>query len=184
MPDASKDADTPAFANVDENATVILPAGVSFSDLTSKVVYESSDENVLGTLVYSYADRVVGKADVQMNDIGSGSFTFKESAGTEEEASEDDILESQPEKEKNEKTKDPHSIHIEINAKTIAMAVGAVAGLAVLILLLYWLGTHSYIIRQKIAGMRSRRSERRRYQTIRDTRKSRRRGKKIKKSKN
>ena len=62
------------------------------------------------------------------------------------------------------------------------LAVALIAGLVVLIVLLIWLITHSYLIRQKIAGMRSRRMERRRYRTIHDTRKSRRR-KRIKKSK-
>ena len=83
-----------------------------------------------------------------------------------------------------QENKDSHSIHIEINARNVGIAVAAIVGVILLILLLYWFGTHSYIIRQKIAGMKSRRSERHRYQTIRDTRKSRRRGKRMKKSKN
>ena len=179
--DSRADEDTQSFASIDEDATVVLPAGASFSDLTSKIVYESSDENVLGTLVYSFADRVVGKADVRMNDIGSDSFAFTESI--REDAEEEDISKEAPAEPEEQNKKDAHSIHIEINAKNIGIALGSIAVLVVLILLLYWLGTHSYIIRQKIAGIRSRRSERNRYQTIRDTRKSRRRGKRVKKSK-
>lgn len=181
--DSSADGDAVAFADIDEDATVILPAGASFEDLTSEIVYESSDENVLGTLVYSYADRVVGKADVRMNDIGSDSYAFTESVRKDSEEDEE-AAEEAPAEPTAQEEKDPHSIHIEINAKTIGIAVGLIVILVVLILLLYWLGTHSYIIRQKIAGMRSRRTERNRYQTIRDTRKSRRRGKRVKKSKN
>ena len=181
--DPSADEDRQVFAAIDEDATVILPAGASFSDLTSKVVYESSDEDVLGTLVYSYADRVVGKADVRMNDVGSDSFEFSESIRAEEEEDEE-VSEEAPAEPAVQKQKNPHNIHIEINAKNVGIAVGLIAVLVVLILIFYWVGTHSYIIRQKIAGMRSRRIERNRYQTIRDTRKSRRRGKRIKKSKN
>lgn len=181
--DSSADEDTVPFADIDEDATVILPAGASFEDLTSKIVYESSEDDVLGTRVYSYADRVVGKADVRMNDIGSDSYEFTESvrkdAKEEEEASEEAPAEPAAQKENA-----LHSIHIEINAKNVGIAAGLIVIVVVLILLLYWLGTHSYIIRQKIAGMKSRRSERNRYQTIRDTRKSRRRGKRVKKSKN
>ena len=182
--DPSADEDTQAFASVDENATVILPASASFSDLTSKVVYENTDEDVIGTLVYSYADRVVGKADVRMNEISAGNYEFTENISADEE----EIAEEAPavgkEQQDGHKNINPHSIHIEISAKNVGIAVGIIAGAVVLILLLYWLGTHSYIIRQKIAGMRSRRTERNRYQTIRDTRKSRRRGKRVKKSKN
>ena len=182
MADASANGEIQAFASIDENATVILPASASFSDLTSEVVYESNDEDVLGTLVYSYADRVVGKADVRMNDIGQNSYEFTENIHEDQEEEEEVPERTDTEATVPGKTEDPHSIHIEINAKTISMAAGLIAGLVVLILLLFWLGTHSYIIRQKIAGMRSRRIERRRYQTIRDTRKNRRR-KRTRKSK-
>lgn len=183
--DSFTDDNIQPFASVDENATVILPADASFSDLSSKIEYGSTDEDVLGTLAYSYADRVVGKADVRMNEITTDSYAFTENISADNE--EDD-----PEEESSadligtdeQEVNDKHSIHIEINAKNIGIVVGVIVSLVVLILLLYWLGTHSYLIRQKIAGMRSRRTERRRYQTIRDTRKSRRRGKRIKKSKN
>ena len=181
--DSRVDEDTPQFASVDADATVILPVSASFSDLTSKVVYESADEDVIGTLVYSYADRVVGEADIRMNEIGSGSYTFTENINDGEEQDEE-VAEGVPADTQEQESKDSHSIHIEVNAKNVGITVAVIAGVVLLILLLYWLGTHSYLIRQKIAGRKSRRIERNRYQTIRDTRRSRRRGKKIKKSKN
>lgn len=181
--DLSADAKKQAFANIDAEATVVIPAAASFEDLDSKIVYDSADENVLGTLVYSYADRVVGTADVRMNELSSDGFTFAENVREDAEETQEESKQAVAEEDAAGKTEKPRSIHIEINARLIAIAVGAVAALAVLILMLYWLGTHSYIIRQKLAGMRSRRSERHRYQTIRDTRKSRRRGRRIKKSK-
>ena len=181
--DPSADEEKPPFASMDDAATVVVPASISFSDLTSKVVYESSEEDVLGTLVYTYADRIVGKADIRMNDVSAGNYKFKETVGAE--AEEEEVpSEKEPVETSEPSKKDSHSIHIEISPKTIGIALGLIASLVVLILVLYWLGTHSYIIRQQIAGMRSRRGERRRYQTIRDTRKSRRRTKRVKKSKN
>ena len=182
--DSSTDEDTTAFARVDEDATIVIPASASFEDLVSRIDYDSDDENVLGTLVYSYADRVVGKADVRMNDIRAEGFEFTENYSADQEEGEEISEDTATVETDTPKPKDSHSIHIEISAKNIAIAIGIIAGLVVLILLLYWVGTHSYIIRQKMAGMRSRRSERNRYRTIRDTRKSRRRGKRIKKSKN
>ena len=180
--DVSADEDTQAFASIDEDATVIVPVNTSFSDLKSEIEYENSDEDVLGTLVYSYADRIVGKADVKMNDLGASDYVFRENVGGDLEEDEG-VPEPVPEEIEEQQTQDPHSIHIEINARNIGMAAGAVAGVVILVLLLYWFVTHSYVIRQKIAGMRSRRMERRRYQTIRDTRKGRRRTKKTRKSK-
>lgn len=180
--DPSADKDVQAFADIDENAAVVLPSGASFSDLTSKIVYESSEENVLGTLVYSYGDRIVGRANVEMNDIASDGYAFTERI-RENDEEEEEVLEETTEQPDENHKKNLRNIHIEINAKTIGVALGAIVALAVLILMLYWLGTHTYIIRQKIAGMRSRRSEKHRYQTIYDTRKSRGRGKRVKKSK-
>ena len=118
-----------------------------------------------------------------MNEITTDSYSFTENYNDEKDEDEPEKEETSSIKTDDQKTDDKHRIHIEISAKNIGIAAGIIAGLTVLILLLYWVGTHSYIIRQKIAGMRSRRTERRRYQTIRDTRKSRRRGKRIKKSK-
>lgn len=180
--DPSADKDVQAFADIDENAAVVLPSSASFSDLTSKIVYESSEENVLGTLVYSYGDRIVGRANVEMNDIASDGYAFTERIRENDEEKEEVLEETTEQPDENHK-KNLRNLHIEINAKTIGIALGAVVALAVLILMLYWLGTHTYIIRQKIAGMRSRRSEKHRYQTIYDTRKSRGRGKRVKKSK-
>ena len=80
-------------------------------------------------------------------------------------------------------TEKKQGIHIEINGRTILMAAGVILAVIVLGLVIHWLVTHSYLIRQKVAGIRSRRMERRRYRTIRDTRKSRRRRKKERRSK-
>lgn len=170
------------FAMIDEKATVVVPTTASFSDLTSRIVYDSTRENVLGTLEYSYADRVVGRADVQMNDFDGEGYEFTETIYQEEDNQEDVpvVLENNA---KEEETK-PHSIRIDISAINIAIAAGLLVLLILLICIVFWIGTHSYLIRQKIASMKSRRWERNRYQTIHDTRKSRRRGKRIKKSKN
>ena len=183
------------FASIDENAVVIVPVSADFSDLTSQTIYDSSDDNVLGTFVYSYAGHEVGRADVRMNDLPSDGYEFSErvsAADTSEaddeakadqtEAVSDDPVTEQPQQAA-ESPRQEHSIHIEISVKTVAVAAGLILAAVVLILLIYWLATHSYLIRQKIAGMRSRRSERNRYQTIHDTRKSRKKRRQSRKSK-
>lgn len=181
--DALTDEDTQAFADIDENAVVVVPSDVSFSDLTSEAVRESSDGNVLGTLVYSYGNRVVGKADIKMNDFSAKGFEFSESIHADVTDQDDKEPESEPAQTSVQKNQNKHSIHIEFSVKNIAVAAVLIVVCVILILLLYWLGTHFYLVRQKIAGMKSRRVERNRYQTIYDTRKMRKRGKQSKKSK-
>jgi hypothetical protein len=178
--DEAEDQDIQPFASVDENATIVVPANVSFSDLTREIVYDSSDENVLGTIQYSYGDHVVGTADVLMNEVSDSSYVFANSIYDGDSEVQD---ESEEAEESVEDTKDnTRSIHIELTRRNITVAVGLLVALVVLLFLIYWLLTHTYLLRQKVAGMRSRRVERTRYRTIRDTRKSRRK-KREKKSK-
>jgi hypothetical protein len=169
----TENQDVSPFASVDENATIVVPVNVSFSDLTREIVYDSTDENVLGTIRYSYGEHVVGQADVLMNEVSDSGFVFSDSVYDEEPES----TEEEPSEETEESTKtasdNSRSIHIEINRRTIAIAVGLLVLLVALVLLVYWLLTHTYLLRQKVAGMRTRRAERTRYRTIRDTRKSR-----------
>lgn len=188
---AQTDREQAPFASIDENAVVILPASADFSDLKVQTVYDSSDEDVLGTFVYTYAGQEVGRADVRMNEISSDGYVFTESVyddGTDDQTEADDpVNEPQAEDEQESQEQTPqkqHSIHIEINVRTVATAVGVILLVMVVGLIIYWLATHSYLIRQKIAGMKSRRSEKNRYQTIHDTRKSRKRRRQAKKSKN
>lgn len=188
---AQTDREQAPFASIDENAVVILPASADFSDLKVQTVYDSSDEDVLGTFVYTYAGQEVGRADVRMNEISSDGYVFTESVyddGTDDQTEADDpVNEPQAEDEQESQEQTPqkqHSIHIEINVRTVATAVGVILLVIVAGLIIYWLATHSYLIRQKIAGMKSRRSEKNRYQTIHDTRKSRKRRRQAKKSKN
>lgn len=188
---AQTDREQAPFASIDENAVVILPASADFSDLKVQTVYDSSDEDVLGTFVYTYAGQEVGRADVRMNEISSDGYVFTESVyddGTDDQIEADDpVNEPQAEDEQESQEQTPqkqHSIHIEINVRTVATAVGVILLVIVVGLIIYWLATHSYLIRQKIAGMKSRRSEKNRYQTIHDTRKSRKRRRQAKKSKN
>jgi D-alanyl-D-alanine carboxypeptidase len=180
--DVDSGQDVQPFASIDADATVVVPADASFSDLTSEILYDSEDEYVLGTIRYSYADHVVGTADVLMNEVDDFDYAFtdrinegdSESAEEDQEPQDEDVTE-----ENEEKT---NSIHIELNGKTIALAVGLLVVLIVLVLLVYWMLTHTYLLRQKLAGMHSRHKERTRYRTIRDTQKSRKK-KRTKKSK-
>ena len=188
---AQTEREEASFASIDENAVVLLPASADFSDLKVQTVYDSSDEDVLGTFVYTYAGQEVGRADVRMNEISSDGYEFTEYVyddGADDQAETDDMAsepqtedKQQPEEQEPEKT---HNIHIEINVRTVTTVAGVILLVLVLGLILCWIATHSYLIRQKIAGMKSRRSEKNRYQTIHDTRKSRKRRRQAKKSKN
>lgn len=172
--DDSADEDREPFAMIDQKATIVVPADVTFDEVSRNIRYDDSDEDVLGIIEYSYADRVVGQAKVLMNEQKIETFTFSENELQEKEEAlqQEPVSESEGEEHAQKEKK---SIHIELSGKMIAKIVGMIIGAVILILLLVWASQHAYIFRQKIATLKSNRRERTRYRTIRDTRKSKRR---------
>lgn len=149
------------FASIDENSAILVPNNVEFTDL-EKVIEPSDDENVLGTLTYYYDDMLVGKADVIMAETKAVDYDFSEKEVDPNDAP--IIPETTIEEEEEVKTNEP--IKIQITPKTILIGLGVLAGLVLLGFLFYWLFSHAYIIRQKIALRRTRHNERKRYRTI------------------
>lgn len=162
-----EDKQESGFAKIDEDACVVLPATAEFSDLDRKVI-DSEDNNVLGILQYSYADHVVGQAKVFMNEFEEQPFQFTStevSSGDESEKSDDG----------------KHMIDIEISKKTVFIVIGTILALLLLFVLLRWINENAYLIRQKMAAMKSRHAQKNRYLTIRDTRKYKKRQRKKRK---
>lgn len=52
------------FAKLDEDAMIILPKNADFNETEIAVSYEAGGEDAMGSLVYTYAGRTVGLADV------------------------------------------------------------------------------------------------------------------------
>lgn len=65
-----------AFALLDEDAQIILPVGVSFSDTTAELSTTDASDDVLGTLTYSYAGRTVGSADIVATGASAAVYEF------------------------------------------------------------------------------------------------------------
>lgn len=72
--------ETEAFAELDPDAEVILPAGADFADTEVELSYDNVTDDVLGTLVYSYAGKQVGTADVVTTGISVSMYSFGKSA--------------------------------------------------------------------------------------------------------
>ena len=65
-----------AFALLDEDAQIILPVGVSFSDTTAVLSTADASDDVLGTLTYTYAGRTVGSADIVATGASAAAYEF------------------------------------------------------------------------------------------------------------
>ncbi len=71
-------AETEPFAKLDQNAMIVLPTSAAFADTQTEVNYDNVSENILGTLVYKYADHTVGMADVLMTGAKVDPYKFTE----------------------------------------------------------------------------------------------------------
>lgn len=139
------------FVVLSKDAYVILPNTAELSEAESKISYNNQVSEVVGTITYTYADRIVGTADIVTTGAELERFVFdNQKIGTEDE--------------ENETT-----IHIEpIMIVGIVIAIGI---LVALILAAKYLYDNFYIIQHNLSVRNNRKS---RFKEIKK-RKSRRR---------
>ncbi len=89
-----------AFAELDQNAVVVLPKDANFLDTTTEVSYEAGNEGAMGSLLYYYGDRQVGQADVVITGAKVDTYDFEESNTEEVDKSQLPLFENEKEKEK------------------------------------------------------------------------------------
>lgn len=71
-----------AFAKVEDDAQIILPAAANFLDTQTEVNYDQAGGSILGTLVYSYGGHQVGTANVVTTGAKVAEYPFGEKSGT------------------------------------------------------------------------------------------------------
>lgn len=67
------------FAKLDEEAVIVLPKEADFMDIETEVTYDDSDGDSMGALVYRYAGREVGQADIVRTGAKVEMYQFEES---------------------------------------------------------------------------------------------------------
>ncbi len=53
-----------SFVDIDSSGRIVLPLNAQFSDAKSEIVYETANEDVLGSINYTYAKHYVGGANI------------------------------------------------------------------------------------------------------------------------
>lgn len=144
-----------AFVDIDKTASIVLPKTAEFSDAASKIVYDSDDKNVAGSIEYTYADRIVGRADIIRTGAQIHGFVFgneEVNDGTEETTQEISV--------------------IQINPLTIVLCVLGVIAAVVIGFVIKYFVDNFYIIRHNREVKRQRKEQ---FRRIRKKRKRRRR---------
>ena len=166
-----------AFAKVEDDAQIILPAAANFLDTQTDVNYDQAGGSILGTLVYSYGGRQVGTANVVTTGAKVAEYPFGEKSGTiqkSDSAKENDtsVAADSSDKTKSDTVKNDtgKKKNLSISRNKLLLAGGSVAVAIVIVLVIWFLiNNHRRIWRRK-------NTRDRRYKTIRNNRKWNRRG--------
>ena len=123
------------FVEIDKDAKIVLPKTAELSEVKASVEQNNTDQDIAGTIHYTYADREVGTADIRTTGVVVQGYAF-DNLSTEEmtEAEKDTI---------------------EIKPVMIVLLVLAVALLAVLLFLLKRFCDNYYMIRRRRAMRRN-----------------------------
>ena len=126
------------FVKLSEDAYIIMPKTAEFSEAKSSIVKNEETSDVVGTIIYTYANRVVGTADIVATGVKPDQFVF-------------DNQKDGQQQEKNEST-------IHIKPIVIIGVLAAIVILAALILIGKYLYDNIYIIRHNMSVKNDRKS--------------------------
>lgn len=142
-----------SFIGLNSDGCIVLPVAAAFEDAVPEVKETKGDSQVVGQIEYTYANRRVGGADIEMTGAKVPEFKFQK---------------------KMESVKMPEKKVIRINVKYVVLGVLLVVLLVGLGFGIYHLADNFYLIRYKFE---SRRQYRSRFKEIKE-RKGRRRNRK------
>lgn len=160
------------FIDLDDTLSVVLPNSVTFEELDSELIYESSYENSLATVEYTYKGNSVGRTYLQIQDPAFSSFTFGETQTTpaaeasdvSEDAAVADTSEELSAAEASEEvSKKPVTNNDEdsifINVKTIIIVLSCIAAAIVIFLVIRSVMRNYHFAKRRKAIMRRTRSK-------------------------
>lgn len=140
------------FVILDNNANIILPKTAEFAEAKSAIAYNNEVSEVAGTITYTYAERVVGTANIVATGVELDEFVFDNQKEGAKNSADDAI--------------------IEIKPITIIIVIASIGVLIALILVTKYLYDNIYIIRHNMSVKNDRRG---RFKEIRQRKERRRR---------
>ena len=126
------------FVTLDEGANIILPKNAEFSEAESMIEYNDEVSKVAGTITYTYADRVVGTADIVATGVVLDEFAFDNQTDESGVKKESQVIQIKP-----------------------IMIVGMLVALAILVVLIFigkYFYDNIYIIRHNMSVKSDRRA--------------------------
>ena len=166
-----------AFAKVDDDAQIILPASANFLDTQTEINYDQTSDKILGTLVYSYGGRQVGTANVVTTGAKVTEYPFGEKSGTVQKSDSTKENATSTVAEASDKNKTDGSKNgtgkknsLSISRNKLLVIGGGVIAAVVIVIVIWFL--YNNICRFR----RGKKRRDRQYKTIKNNRKWNRRG--------
>lgn len=119
------------FVELSKDAYIVLPKTAEFSEAKSEIVKNEETSDVVGTITYTYADRVVGKADIVATGVEIEPFVFDNQKDGQKHEKNDSIIHIKP-----------------------SMIIGALLAIAILVVCIFigkYLYDNIYIIRHNMS---------------------------------
>lgn len=136
--DDGRMGDYEPFVALDSSGNIILPVTAEFGDADSEIIYNNTNENVLGSIQYTYADRPVGSVDITATGAKVDTFQFHD------QKEKDTTENADSQKEANEKK------IFQINLRVVLAVLLGIAILAFLIFLGWKFIDNFYTIKRKL----------------------------------
>lgn len=121
------------FVELEEDSVIVLPVAAELKDVERKVVYDETDEDVLGMISYKYANHKVGQAAIVRTNEKIVPFEFQS-----------DVLETET-----EISGDTHKKMLQIDMKWLLYILLGIVAVAVGVLLFITIMNQIYKIRRK-----------------------------------
>lgn len=134
-----------AFVDVDPDARIVLPKTAEFSDAVSTVQFEQVTNEVVGTLIYTYADHEVGKADISTTGVTIPEYDFDNRPA--QNTAEVTTPETEAVEKENNGKSEKEVFLIDIRPTTVVLFVLAAALLVLIVFFIKKYMDNYYIIR-------------------------------------
>ncbi len=144
------------FAELDKDGIIVLPKTAEFTEATPEISYENAKENVIATLKYTFAGHEVGQADIVTTGAKIEGFAFR----------------SRLNENDTESLSEGNNKGFHLNIGKIILIILGILALGVIVYLIKIFADNFYIIKHRFFGNRE---NKKKYLTIKDTRKHRRR---------
>lgn len=133
---------------LDPNALITIPATTTFEELDCELVYDTQDDDTIGTLIYSYHGQVLGTSyirisgesapEMDFNEVGAGEeIPISDSSAHANDAASSDEAPGEGETDAQETSQQDRIIYVNVKQVIVVVVIGAIILIALIYIIAY-----------------------------------------------